>query len=176
MRHIGRALVVLAILSLPVTAAWAEMPRELKGSWILDASATEERLKTSPKWTAEDAKYLPIVLKRMSQFLFEFEEDAIVSSMRGQRQIVPVVLKESSGERYVFEGKMPDRTMTLTVSFVDDRTINIRSSETDDMDYFLWKRGHLTGEAGPDDEALATEIMERALKDSSNKADEGDSN
>ena len=175
MSNLGKALAVVAILTVPVAEAWAEMPDELKGSWVLDASATEEHLKTSPRWKAEDAKYLPTVLKRMSQFLFEFEESAIVSTMRGRQQIIPVVLKENSGNGYVFEGRVRDQSLTLTVSFVDDQTINIRSSASDDMDYFLWKRGELASGAGPSDESLATEIMEKATKTPSNKAGDGNS-
>ena len=175
MRSLVKALAVLAILTLPVTTAWAEMPNELKGSWILDAPATEEHLKTSPQWKAEDAKFLPTILKRMSQFLFGFEEDAIVSTMRGRQQVIPVELKEKSGHTYVFEGKVRDQTITLTVSFVDDRTISIRSSASDDMDYFLWKRGQLAEEAGPSDASLATEILEKATKTPSNQAGDGKS-
>lgn len=175
MGNFGKALVVLAILAVPVTGARAEMPEELKGSWTLDASATEENLKTSPQWTAEDAKYLPTIMKRMSQFVFEFEEDAIVSSRRGKQQILPVVLKENSGEMYVFEGTIRDERVTVTVSFVDDRTINIRSSATDDMDYYLWKRGRLTDKAGADDTSLALEVMKKALEGPLNKTGEGGS-
>ena len=175
MGNIGKVLVVLAILAVPVTEAWAEMPKELKGSWILDASATEKHVTTSPQWTAEDAKYLPTIMKRMSQFVFEFEEDAIVSSMRGKQQSLPVVLKENSGKTYVFEGTIRDERVTVTVSFVDDRTINIRSSATADMDYFLWKRGRLTDKAGADDKSLAIEVMKKALEGPLDKTGEGDS-
>ncbi|MDJ0945892.1 MAG: hypothetical protein QNJ30_20690 [Kiloniellales bacterium] len=175
MSNIGRALVISAILAAPATGAWAEMPKELKGSWVLDVAATERHVTTSPQWKAEDAKYLPIFVKQMSQFVFEFEENAIVSSMRGRRQILPVVLKENSGKTYVFEGTIRDKSVTVTVSFVDDRTINIQSSATDDMDYYLWKRGQPTDKAGADDKSLAIEIMKKALETPSNEAGEGNS-
>ncbi len=174
MSNIEKVLVGLAMMSISITGAWAEMPKELKGSWILHASATETHMKTSPKWKAEHAKYLPTVMKRMSKVLFEFGDNAIVASTGSKQQTLPVMLKESSRTKYVFEGRVREKSVTMTVSFVDDRTINIRSSATDDMDYYLWKRGSLTNKAAADDKSLAMELMKKSLEEFSDKTDAGD--
>lgn len=174
MSRVGTVLAAVTILLLSATEALAEMPQELKGSWILHAQATEDYVKTSPKWKAEDSKFLPTVIKRMSQVLYEFKDSAIIVSMRGKQQAIPVVLTERNAKRYVFEGTIRNTIVTMTVSFVDDATINIRSSTTDDMDYYLWKRGQLTNKAGADDKSLAIEVGEKVLENSSNKTDAGD--
>lgn len=121
----------------------AETPQVLKGSWILDAEATEKQIKSSPSFKAEDEKYLPAILKRMSLVSYTFTETAITVAMRGKEQIMPVVLKEHEAAVYIFEGKAGEDTVTMTVRFIDEETINIRSSATDDMDHYLWKRGQI---------------------------------
>jgi len=174
MSNIKRVLVAIAITGVAPIGAFAAMPEELKGSWILDAEATEKYMKTSPKWRAADEKYLPTILKRMSQVLYEFKGDTISVSMRGKRQVLPVALKKSSSKKHVFEGEVQGKLLTMTVAFVDDATINIRSSSTDDMHYYLWKRGHLTDNTGHDDKSLAVEVMKNSLETRTNKPDAGD--
>lgn len=144
----------VTILLIFATKVLAEMPGELKGTWVLHAEATETYMKTSPKWKEEDKKYLPTIMKRMSQVQYEFEGSAIIVSMRGKQQTVSVVLKKNNRKEYMFEGTIQGKAVTMTVSFVDDGIIRIRSSATDDMDYYLWKRGRLTDKSGTDDESL----------------------
>ena len=50
MQRIRNAFVVLSVVAFSAAAALADMPKELKGTWILDAEATEKYVQTSPKW------------------------------------------------------------------------------------------------------------------------------
>ena len=156
--------VSLFLLISMLTTSMAEMPDTLKGSWILNADATSLYIKTSPKWDASGEKYLPTILKRMSQMAYVFNDKAIVVSMRGREQALPVTLSSSEDKTYVFDGELRGKSVTMTVSFIDETTINIRSSATDDMDYYLWSRGEVPGEDGPSDEELATEVMKKAME------------
>ena len=162
------------MVAISTTTALAEMPKILQGTWIIDAKATETHMKTSPKWKAEDANYLPTIMKRMSQVVYEFDDDAITVSMRGKKRPLQVVLKQSEKKMYTFDGNVGDRVITLTVSITDKGNLNIRSSATDDMDYYLWKRGLPDKEAKVDDKKLAIELMKKALENSSNKPDADD--
>ena len=119
------------------------MPDALEGSWVLNAEATQAYVKSSPKWNEGDEKHLPMVLKRMSEVAYVFEGDAITISARGSAQMLPVALKSSEANEYVFEGEKGDDSVTLTVTISEEGNMNIRSSKTDDMDYYLWKRGSL---------------------------------
>jgi len=146
MRKIEAVLAALVMAAVSTTAIAAEMPKELKGSWILNAEATTEYMKTSPKWDEATAKHLPMIIKRMSKLVYLFEDDVITVSMRGKGHALPVVLKSTDKKTYVFEAKAGKRVITLTVSINDAGNLNIRSSATDDMDYYLWKRGELAKE------------------------------
>ncbi|MBW2664449.1 MAG: hypothetical protein JRD93_21350 [Deltaproteobacteria bacterium] len=174
MKRIEHVLMALVIVVISATPVLAEMPKSLQGTWIIDAEATETYIKTSPKWKAEDAKYLPTIMKRMSQVVYEFDDDSITVSMRGKKQPLQVALKQSEKKSYIFEGNVGDKVFTLTVSITDEGNLNIRSSATDDMDYYLWKRGQPDNKAEVDDKKLAIELMKKSLENSSNKSDAGD--
>lgn len=158
-----RACVVFSVVMCVVMGVFAEMPDELKGSWVIDEAATTEFMKTSPEWKTDNAKFIPSILKRMSQVVYLFEGDTICVSMRGKTQTLPVTLKETRAEKYLFETQVRNETVTMTVSFVDADTINIRSSSSDDMLYYLWTRGTPTSDAVPSDSALAIDVMTQAI-------------
>lgn len=149
------------------------MPKILKGTWIVDATATEANMKTSPKWKAEGSKYLPTIMKRMSQVMYAFDDDTITVTMRGKKQPLKVALKHSEKKRYLFEGNVGGRVITLTVTITGEGNLNIRSSATDDMDYYLWKHGRPDKKTGFDDKTLARELMKKSLVNSSDKKSGG---
>ena len=175
MRGIGIVLGALMTLAFSTTATLAEMPKDLKGSWVLAAEATEHNIMASPKISPEAMKYLPTIMKRMSQYVWEFDDNVISSSRGAKKETLTVVLKENDKKKYVFEGQLRDQIIMLTVTFVSDTTINIRSSATDDMNYYLWKRGQLDRNTTEDnDRSLAIEIMEKSLNNSTDRPDAGE--
>jgi len=172
MYKIGTLWIQFVFLMFVTTQALAEMPKELKGFWILEAQATERNILASPKLTPKDAKYLPTVLKRMSQYVWEFNDGVITSSRGTKNKTLTVVLKENNKKEFVFEGQMDNQTIMMTVTFVNNALINIRSSATDDMYYYLWTRGKLdNGMAKDSDSSLAIELMEKSLNNSSVSSD-----
>ena len=163
MTSIRSHLLALALALFPTLHA-AEMPAALKGSWILDAAKTEANIKASPKWKPGDEKMLPTIFKHMAQVLYSFNDEQVAASRRGKEMSIPIEKVESDADKHVISCQVQDKPMTITVTFVDKDTINIRSSMTNDMDYFLWKRGSLEGTDGPSDAALATEAAAKALE------------
>ena len=177
MSKIAIVLVSFVFLMFVATPAVAEMPKELKGTWILDAQATEHNIRTSSKMKPEDAKYLPTIIKRMSQYGWEFSDGSITSSRGSKKQTLSVVLKESDQKTFVFEGTQNNQIITMTVALISDTVINIRSSATDDMDNYLWMRGNLDTDMEKDnDNSLAIELTEKSLNNSSTKPDAGSGN
>lgn len=164
MNRILRALAIVAIVTISTTTTQAEMPEALKGSWIFDADATEAYMQTSPNWKAEDEKYLPTILKRMSQAAYEFTDDAFIVSMRGKTQALNVTLTHSEKKIYIFEGTLADQNITLTASINDGGGLNVRSSATDDMEYYLWKRGLPQSADAVSDEKLALELLKKSTE------------
>lgn len=163
------ALVKFVLLMFTATLVLAEMPRELKGTWILDVEATELNMKASPEMKPEDEKYIPTILKRMSQYQWNFDEGVIESSRGSKKQALSVSLEESDKNKVVFKGRLNDQAIIMTVVFVSDKVINILSSATDDLNYYLWTRGSLDSGAQNNDGSLAIELMEKSLNNSTGK-------
>lgn len=136
-----KALVVfwVGMLSAVVSIA-AGIPEELVGSWGLNQKLTKESMMAAPDWTPESEKVLPVVFKRMSQVLYGFTEAAVTVSVRGKAQSLPVGDVRQSENAYEVDGMAGNKVVTLTISFIDKDNINIRSSASNDMDYYIWER------------------------------------
>lgn len=169
MNRIKKMTMIVSAALLPIYSMAVEMPKELAGTWILDAKATESFIQTSPKWKPGDEKYLPMIMKRMSQVLYTFKNDSIIAAMRGKEQALPISSVKRDGKNYVFEGTAKGKPVTLTIIPKKGGMINIRSSAHNDMDYYVWKRGTLPKEKGPSDEALVIDAVKEGMKESSNK-------
>jgi hypothetical protein len=169
MNKIKKATIIISAAVIPLLSTAAEMPKALKGTWILDAKATEAFIQTSPRWKPEDGKYLPMIMKRMSQVLYTFKDDSIIAAMRGKDQALPISSVKRDGNSYVFEGEARGKAVTLTIIPKKDGMINIRSSAHNDMDYYVWKRGTLPKEEGPSDSALVVDVIKESMKEPSNR-------
>lgn len=159
-----KPLITTIILTLLAGLASADMPSALRGTWILDAEATVKNLKTSPKWKAEDEKYLPSILKRMSQIEHGFTHDEVTVSFRNKKQSIQVDAVKKDENKYLLSAKAGEHEITLTVTLKSGNRINIQSSATDDMDYYLWKRGALSKDKGVSDQKIVTEILKKSLE------------
>lgn len=148
-----------------VTSALADLPAQIAGSWVLDADATETFIKTSPKWDAEGAKYLPTILKRMSMVEYTFKEGSITATMRGKEQKIDATLVKTEGNTHIFEVKAGEKTITITCLVNEKGQLNMRASNSDDGDYYLWKRGTTDAANDVSDHALNTKIIEKALEE-----------
>lgn len=140
MNNLLKTLLSCLVLTIMTTTVFAQIPQELQGSWTLNIPETEKYMKTSPKWKGMDPQYLRILLNKLSQMEYRFSGDAIVITKQGNKQSIPVSLKKSEPPKYTFEGTVSGKTFTMTASFFNKTTINIRSSLTEETDYLLWSR------------------------------------
>lgn len=127
-----------------ITAAATKKHMALKGTWIVDAGATEEFLKTNPL-SAKDAQWFPMIAGYMFQAIVEFDDEAItLSAYTGENKTTFQILPQQSGEmKYISETRRRDSGAdTLIVSILNDTNIKISGLENQ-MNYFLWKREKL---------------------------------
>jgi hypothetical protein len=158
----------IAVIAMPAMGL-AEIPKELKGTWVLDIAPTIKHMKTSPGWNDQTEKDLPPIMKRMSQVMFEFTDDSLVLSVRGKKNTIPVSLKSTQSNVYIFERNVGEKQSILTVSITKGTNIIFRSPTNNELDSCLWKRGRLTKAQGPRDEALALELAMTGNKKPSDK-------
>jgi hypothetical protein len=133
---------VILILVLAFSGfARAEIPEILKGTWILNAEATEAHMKSLPQWKEQDAKYLPMVLKHMSAYEQSFTDTELVLSINGQEKMKgPLSFEQKEGDNYILSTKLNGKDVILTVNQTNDGNLIIKSSATNDMDHYLWKQ------------------------------------
>lgn len=139
--------------------AWAEVPKELKGTWVVDLVPSIQYMQTSPKWTDQTATHLPPILQRMSQAMYEFTDDYLVVSIGGKKKKLPVSLISTQSNVTVFERTVGGQLHTLTVSMMNGSNINVKSSFNHDLDFYLWKRGRVTTQVEPSVIAHALQLV-----------------
>ena len=158
----------IAVMALSATAL-AEVPKELKGTWVIDLVPSIQYMQTSPRWTDQTATHLPPILQRMSQVMYEFTDDSMVMSIGGKKKILPVSLKSTQANVIIFESAVGGQLHTLTVSNTNGTNVNFKSSASNDLDFYLWKRGRATKEIEASDVALALQLALRGNEDFSDK-------
>ena len=160
-----RIIWVFLMLMIPVfsSAAFAEMPEALKGTWVVDAKATEAFLKRFPPANAE--QWLPKTTSDMFQRIYDFDGEVIAASTyAGDRKLIYRPLSQESGnKRYISEEG--GRDDILIVSIVNEKNITISSSRNQFMGAFFWKRIKLDPGARENDGKLATEESKSAIQD-----------
>ena len=130
------SLLLLIISSFSIS----DVPDSLAGVWVLDKEKTEAHVRASPKWSKEAEKYLPVIFRRMGQGFFLFEPGVLYYQNKVKQQSFDIKLIEQSENRFVFS-ILPDEKNQLTFVLKAEGRLQIQSSSSDDMDYYVWKRG-----------------------------------
>ncbi|HUW46672.1 MAG TPA: hypothetical protein VMW50_12860 [Dehalococcoidia bacterium] len=131
--------VLVMICALPLTAL-AEMPENLKGTWVIDAKKTEDLLKkVSPP--PKDAGFMAGIIGFWFQVLLEFDDEGLtVSAYTGARSMrYRFVSSQIEKAEYVLESPQNTGNDTLTVTSLGEKSINIKSSKSPYMDLCAWK-------------------------------------
>ncbi len=119
----------------------AQLHDDVVGVWQLDREETESNIRQSPKWDEEIERVLPMILTKMEAINYNFT-GAVLTVVQGERKQVfdYIVSSDAGANPVVLEMLVDGQTVNLEITFISDNQINIKSSETDDMDYYIWKR------------------------------------
>ena len=145
------------------TTAFAEMPEALKGTWAVDAKATEAFLKKFPPANAE--RWLPKVTSDMFQRIYDFDNGVITAStyLGDKKSIYRPLSQQSDNKKYISEEGGRDDVLIVTI--VNESNIVISSSRNQFIGGFFWKRAKLNPDAREQDGKLAAEASKIAIKD-----------
>jgi len=163
MRLINLKFITVVIIVIYNITALAAMPKILQGTWVVDSKASEAFMKSSPTWKASDEKFLSTVMKRMSLYMYTFDGDTISVSVRNKKQTLKVVLIKGNTKKYLFDVFLDGKVINITVDIRDNGIISIQSSSSDDMKYYLWKRGIVNNDTKIRDQKLSIEILKKTL-------------
>jgi hypothetical protein len=141
----------------------AEMPQKVQGVWIVDAEASSKNLRTSPKWDESSEKSLPMLMKMISKMALVFDAESMKLLMPKREMKLPMKLKSSEESQFVFDASAQGKTFQVTISLRTDGVMNMKSTGSDDMDYFLWKKVDKAPDLNISDSALAMEMIATAM-------------
>jgi hypothetical protein len=165
-----RMLMAMVVALACAGAARAQMPDALKGTWVIDAEASTAYMKTSPKWTDKDAEHLPMIFKHLAGVVYIFADNTIAVATGKERQTYAATLKSRDGNTYVFDTKAGDQPITLTATLTAAGKLNVRSSATNDMDYYLWQRGQPAAANADEPKAAAPDPNPQRVMDATRNA------
>ncbi|MBZ0165430.1 MAG: hypothetical protein K8I00_01395 [Candidatus Omnitrophica bacterium] len=136
--------IILCLSVLNVTGASAgeqALAEKLRGTWVLDTSRTLTYAKTSPKYTEKDASRLPGQLKLLRNLMkIEITAQHVITFRGDRSQPLAYRVESSAHNQVVLTGRTRGQDVTLTFMLIDGDAMNMRSSGSDDMDYFIWTR------------------------------------
>ena len=140
MKNIFLLLFVLVAIQLYPSHALAETPEKIRGSWVLDAEATEKSVIAAPPY--KDAEWLGMAAGYMVGVIYEFDENGAIIHMYGgdKKREYQFLSRHDTEIKYSpknIQGTAPD---TLTVSIVSDKNIKIVHAGSPEMGSLLWKR------------------------------------
>jgi hypothetical protein len=111
------------------------------GLWRVDFERTMEAAKKSPKYSAKDAERLPAMVKKMMGMMKIKLADGNMSYVRGAKEIsIPYRVKTASRNSATVACSHGDKTFDVRFTLIDGNYMNFKSSASDDMHYYIWKR------------------------------------
>lgn len=124
-------------------AATGQIPTELIGTWVIDAKQTEQRLnKVGPP--SRNAEWLPSIVLRQCVTTMTFEGDLmIIAPISPAPMAQSFRLEPRQDKKLTYTAQTPDgKKDTLTITFLSEEYITVRSENIGLDEYGVWKRGN----------------------------------
>ena len=155
--------IVLAVFWVPGALSEGMDIGEFVGHWEVDFDRTMEEVKKSPEYNPEDAEKLPKIVKRMMQRMkIRIEPDNVVYWMGKRQEAFPFTVTAASDTTVTANTEQHGKTATFVLTLVEGRYMNLKSSTSDDLDYYIWKPATEAGNAGTMSDA---EVVVETLKE-----------
>lgn len=139
---IHHTVVVFACGLFPALAI-AQLPSGLIGTWVIDAKQTEEYLKkVGPP--SHNAEWIPSIVARQCVTTMAFQVDTmIVDPITPAPMAQSFRLEPQQGKELTYSIETADGGKdTLTISFLNDENITVKSTKIELDGYGVWKRGN----------------------------------
>lgn len=137
-----RHLALVMIFGLFSLAAMGQVSRELNGTWVIDIKQTEEFVKRVDP-PPHNAEWLPAILLRQCITTMTFEGDTMTMDPISPSPMVQSFRLEPQKDRkltYLIQTDDGGKD-TLTISFLNEENITVKSAKVELNEYGVWKRG-----------------------------------
>ena len=141
MRKIILAMALLGICSSCALDGNLDMSKFI-GLWEVDYARTMEAGKKSPKYNEKDAERMPAMIKRMMEKMKIKLTETEMIYLRGSKEIkVPYTVKSSDKTSITISAKQGSIDAAVVFTLIDGEYMSFKSSGSDDMAYYVWKKG-----------------------------------
>lgn len=140
---IVRNICISIICCLFSLVSFADVPKSLNGTWLIDAKQTEELLKKLGP-PQKNADWIPQIVLRMCVSTMTFSGETLTRSLIGPQPTVESFrLRPQKGEAltYSLETKTGEIKDTIVISFTNEGSISVKSAKMEFMEYGVWKLG-----------------------------------
>ena len=131
---------LVATLALAAMADDAGMNRFV-GAWSVDYERTIEEARKSPEVSEEDLEKMPAIIERMmARMSIEVSDTELIYVAGPRRSALPYTVKEVAGKTTTVVVSVTEQQAEMSFTVVDGGRMMVKSSQTDDMDFYVWKR------------------------------------
>ena len=113
------------------------------GKWTVDYDRTMEETKKSPKYKPEVDQLFGMLIKNMVEKMkLEITSATMIYSKDQQEQVVAYTITSTGADGKTLTATSPagEEEVQITFTLVDGDYMNFKSTGSDDMDYYIWKR------------------------------------
>ncbi|MFH1692194.1 MAG: hypothetical protein ABIC68_06510 [Candidatus Omnitrophota bacterium] len=134
------SIIFLSVLILGLNA-YADGINDLYGTWTVDYERSIEKAEKNPKYSAEELKNMPeIVKKMMATMKVRLRQSEMVFIKEGEEKSYPFSLVAESKNTARIEYNTGTKQYFLNFTLTDKEHMYFKSSGSDDMDNYIWKR------------------------------------
>ena len=145
-------------------SAFAKEINQFIGKWSVNVDRTFEAAKTAQKFKPETEEENRRMLVHFAGTMQLELTESLISFIRGKsKEEISYIVKSSAPSSFIAEATPGDRAITLSFYLQEGKYLNIKSSVSDDMDFFIWEK--TADDKGVDSEfKVITNILSDQLK------------
>ncbi len=136
------ALAALSLIGCKKDAGSQPAKNPFIGKWTVNYELTMEESKKSPKYQPEIAQLIGMVIKNMvEEMKLEITAEEMIYSMNDKEHPVPytIISTGAGGKSLTVTSEAGDKNVQVTLTLIDDKYMNFTSTESDDMNYYIWQ-------------------------------------
>ena len=139
-----RFIILFIIIFVTILSCSKQSVEMLPGRWIVDYDRTMKAVMNDKIWkdmSDMERDYFPdILMDTIKGFVMRIDDKALTFSMRGNDLSYPYIIEKEEGNSLILISDTGDEEVRLIFRIIDRNHISFKSSATNDMDFYIWKR------------------------------------
>jgi hypothetical protein len=136
------------ILTLALSVVWSSTAlagnlemTAFTGQWEVDFDRTMEEVKKSPKYDEAMAEQMPAIVKRMmSKMKIKITDQEMIYLLGTKEMALPYSVTSSDTESVTVSIQQGPEEVAVAFTLIEGQCMNFKSSASDDMHFYVWKR------------------------------------